>query len=80
MNLETTYLGSTLPNPLVASASPLSRTVDGVIRLADAWRGRDRPLTRSSRWARREAAANGWRPGALTASASRSRTPCRPPL
>jgi dihydroorotate dehydrogenase (fumarate) len=36
MNLATGYMGLTLRNPLVASASPLSRTVDGVRRLADA--------------------------------------------
>ena len=36
MNLTTTYLGLTLDSPLVASASPLSRTVDGVRQLADA--------------------------------------------
>jgi dihydroorotate dehydrogenase (fumarate) len=30
MNLTTTYLGLTLDNPLVASAGPLSRTVDGI--------------------------------------------------
>jgi len=36
MNLTTTYLGLTLSNPLVASAGPLSRTVDGVRHLADA--------------------------------------------
>jgi dihydroorotate dehydrogenase (fumarate) len=36
MELSTRYLGLTLRNPLVASASPLSRTVDGVRRLADA--------------------------------------------
>jgi dihydroorotate dehydrogenase (fumarate) len=36
MNLTTTYLGLTLDNPLVASAGPLSRTVDGVRHLADA--------------------------------------------
>jgi dihydroorotate dehydrogenase (fumarate) len=35
MNLSTGYLGLTLHNPLVASASPLSNTVDGVRRLAD---------------------------------------------
>jgi dihydroorotate dehydrogenase (fumarate) len=34
--LATGYLGLELRNPLVASASPLSRTVDGVRRLADA--------------------------------------------
>jgi dihydroorotate dehydrogenase (fumarate) len=36
MNLDTTYMGLQLRNPLVASASPLSHTLDGVRRLADA--------------------------------------------
>ncbi|HEX2411486.1 MAG TPA: dihydroorotate dehydrogenase-like protein, partial [Solirubrobacteraceae bacterium] len=36
MELSTTYMGLALRNPLVASASPLSYTVDGVRRLADA--------------------------------------------
>ncbi len=36
MDLTTRYLGLTLRNPLLAAASPLSRTVDGVRRLADA--------------------------------------------
>ncbi len=36
MDLSTRYMGLELRNPLVASASPLSRTVDGVRRLADA--------------------------------------------
>jgi len=35
MDLSTTYLGLPLRNPLVASASPLSRTVEEVRRLAD---------------------------------------------
>ncbi len=35
MDLSTGYLGLTLRNPLVASASPLSNTVNGVRRLAD---------------------------------------------
>lgn len=35
-DLTTTYLGLTLRNPLVASASPLSRTIDTVRRLEDA--------------------------------------------
>lgn len=30
MNLRTTYLGLPLRNPLVASAGPLSQTVDGI--------------------------------------------------
>jgi dihydroorotate dehydrogenase (fumarate) len=36
MALSTEYMGLTLRNPLVASASPLSKTADGVRRLADA--------------------------------------------
>jgi len=36
MNLETNYLGLSLKSPLVASASPLSTTIDGVERLRDA--------------------------------------------
>ena len=35
MDLRTTYLGLDLKNPLVASASPISRTLDGVKRLED---------------------------------------------
>jgi dihydroorotate dehydrogenase (fumarate) len=36
MDLSTEYMGLALRNPLVASASPLSSTVEGVRRLADA--------------------------------------------
>jgi len=36
IDLSTTYLGLTLSSPLVVSASPLSRDVDGVCRLEDA--------------------------------------------
>ena len=36
MNLGTTYLGLTLPHPLVAGASPLSDDLDGIRRLEDA--------------------------------------------
>ena len=36
MDLTTTYMGLQLRNPLVASASPLSYTLDGIRRLADA--------------------------------------------
>jgi dihydroorotate dehydrogenase (fumarate) len=35
MDLSTRYLGLTLRNPLVASPSPMSRTVEGVRRMAD---------------------------------------------
>jgi dihydroorotate dehydrogenase (fumarate) len=36
MDLSTTYLGMTLPHPLVAGASPLADDLDGVRRLEDA--------------------------------------------
>jgi dihydroorotate dehydrogenase (fumarate) len=36
MDLSTDYMGLALRNPLIASASPLSQTVDSVRRLADA--------------------------------------------
>jgi dihydroorotate dehydrogenase (fumarate) len=36
MDLTTSYLGLRLPNPLVASASPLSSSLDGIHRLYDA--------------------------------------------
>ncbi len=36
MELSTNYMGLELRNPLIASASPLSHTIDGVRRLADA--------------------------------------------
>ena len=36
MNLNTTYLGLALKNPIVASASPLSHTLDGIKKLEDA--------------------------------------------
>ncbi len=36
MNLSTNYLGMTLKNPVVASSSPLSHTIDSIRRLEDA--------------------------------------------
>ena len=36
MDLTTTYMGLELKNPVVASASPLSKTVDGIKKLEDA--------------------------------------------
>jgi dihydroorotate dehydrogenase (fumarate) len=36
MDLSTTYLGLSLKNPLVPSASPLSKTLDGIRRMEDA--------------------------------------------
>ena len=36
MDLKTTYLGLELKHPIVASASPISRTLDGIRRMEDA--------------------------------------------
>ena len=61
MDLTTTYLGLRLRNPLVASASPLSSTLDGIHRLHDAgvrsrimWRqcGRRSALRRAGEYRR----------------------------
>jgi len=35
MNLQTRYLGLSLRHPVVAGASPLSATLDGIRRLED---------------------------------------------
>ena len=58
MNLSTGYMGLTLRNPLVASASPLSQTVDGVRRLADAGVGAVVLYSLFEEQLRREAAEN----------------------
>jgi len=58
MDLTTRYLGLTLRNPLVASASPLSRTVDGVRRLAAAGVGAVVLYSLFEEQVRREAAEN----------------------
>ena len=58
MDLTTRYMGLTLRNPLVASASPLSRTVDGVRRLADAGVGAVVLYSLFEEQLRREAAEN----------------------
>ena len=52
------YMGLTLRNPLVASASPLSQTVDGVRRLADAGVGAVVLYSLFEEQLRREAAEN----------------------
>ena len=39
MNLSTTYMGLALANPVVPSASPLSRDIDNIKRMADAGAG-----------------------------------------
>jgi dihydroorotate dehydrogenase (fumarate) len=58
MELSTDYMGLALRNPLVASASPLSRTVDGVRRLADAGVGAVVLYSLFEEQLRREAALN----------------------
>jgi dihydroorotate dehydrogenase (fumarate) len=58
MDLSTRYLGLALRNPLVASASPLSNTVDGVRRLADAGVGAVVLFSLFEEQVRREAAQN----------------------
>ncbi len=58
MDLSTGYMGLALRNPLVASASPLSQTVDGVRRLADAGVGAVVLYSLFEEQLRREAARN----------------------
>ena len=58
MDLSTRYLGLSLHNPLVAGASPLSHTVDGVRRLADAGVGAVVLYSLFEEQLRREAAHN----------------------
>jgi dihydroorotate dehydrogenase (fumarate) len=56
--LSTDYMGLALRNPLVASASPLSKTVDGVRQLADAGVGAVVLYSLFEEQLRREAALN----------------------
>ena len=58
MNLATDYMGLALRNPLIASASPLSQTVDGVRRLAAAGVGAVVLYSLFEEQVRREAAEN----------------------
>ncbi len=58
MDTSTQYLGLQLRNPLVASASPLSNTADGVRRLADAGVGAVVLYSLFEEQVRREAAHN----------------------
>jgi dihydroorotate dehydrogenase (fumarate) len=58
MELSTTYMGLALRTPLVASASPLSYTVDGVERLADAGVGAVVPFSLFEEQLREQAALN----------------------
>jgi dihydroorotate dehydrogenase (fumarate) len=56
MDLTTTYLGLTLRNPLVASAGPLSQTLDGIRSLADGGVGAGVMFSLFEEQLRREAA------------------------
>jgi dihydroorotate dehydrogenase (fumarate) len=58
MDLSTRYLGLALRNPLVASASPLSNTLDGIRRLADAGVGAVVLFSLFEEQVRREAVRN----------------------
>lgn len=60
MDLATVYMGLQLRNPLVASPSPLSYTVDGVRRLADAGVGAIVMYSLFEEQLREEAARNAW--------------------
>ena len=72
MELSTRYLGLDLRNPLVASASPLSKTVDGVRRLADAGVGAVVLYSLFEEQVRREAERNARMAGAGTESFAES--------
>jgi dihydroorotate dehydrogenase (fumarate) len=60
MELSTSYMGLALRNPLVASASPLSYTVEGVRRLAAAGVGAVVLFSLFEEQLREEAARNAW--------------------
>ena len=74
MELATEYLGLALRNPLVASASPLSQTVDGVRRLAAGGVGAVVLYSLFEEQLRREAAENARRVDAGTESFAESLT------
>ena len=74
MELSTDYMGLALRNPLVASASPLSQTVDGVRRLADAGVGAVVLYSLFEEQLRREAALNARLADAGTESFAESLT------
>jgi dihydroorotate dehydrogenase (fumarate) len=74
MELSTRYMGLALRNPLVASASPLSQTVDGVRRLADAGVGAVVLYSLFEEELRREAAENARLADAGTESFAESLT------
>jgi dihydroorotate dehydrogenase (fumarate) len=72
MDLSTRYLGLALRNPLVASASPISNTLDGVRRLADAGVGAVVLFSLFEEQLRREAEQNAWLADAGTDSFAES--------
>ena len=78
MDLSTRYMGLALRNPLVASASPLSNTLDGVRRLADGGVGAVVLLSLFEEQLRQEAERNA-RLADAGARASPSRSPTSRP-
>jgi dihydroorotate dehydrogenase (fumarate) len=74
MELATSYMGLDLRNPLVASASPLSKTLDGVRRLADGGVGAVVLYSLFEEQLRREAALNARLADAGTESFAESLT------
>jgi dihydroorotate dehydrogenase (fumarate) len=74
IDLRTDYLGLSLRNPLVASASPLSQTVDGIRRLAESGVGAVVMYSLFEEQVRREAAQNAWLVQANTESYPESLT------
>jgi dihydroorotate dehydrogenase (fumarate) len=74
MDLSTDYMGLRLRNPLVASPSPLSQTVAGVQRLADAGIGAVVLFSLFEEQLRREAAQNARLADAGTESFAESLT------
>mgnify|MGYP002628745045 CR=1 FL=1 len=74
MELSTRYLGLELANPLVASASPMSKTVDGVRRLAGAGVGAVVLYSLFEEQLRREAEQNAQRAEAGSESFAESLT------
>jgi dihydroorotate dehydrogenase (fumarate) len=68
VDLRTRYLGLELPNPLVASASPLSNTIAGVRQLAEAGVGAIVLYSLFEEQVRREAEENATRADAGTES------------
>ena len=75
MDLSTNYMGLALRNPLVASPSPLSYTLDGIRRLADGGVGAIVLFSLFEEQLREQAArTSGWSRSPPRASPRRSTT------